>query len=356
MSPATIAGPDARSRRGRTPLVAGVGLLLLALVATGGWFWVNRGRADVGVVAGDEQVMTERTAQGSFALPDGREISLSADVGVETDGDTRAPRGGRLVEIEWRTDATQTLPVPAGVTVTAPPAVGLSVRAGGRVVDLGDDVANAAPSTRSEPERRVLALPGDVDDLRVTMTYAGRSQSVELFTGRRDAGAFRGLYRQFALGSVDVADSQRQQTGGGLVWTSWVDATWVRTPYLEGRGWAPAGREWVVVRRPTLSLLGISGERDRDADYQQTPGRATGEVAASGARLVQPSGPSRLAAGQRGVDGGRFPEMVLDAPSGAPVQVHLTLRTELEPSGDGGPLRAATFTRAVEIPAVVDLA
>lgn len=356
MTPASVVPADSETPapRRRTSSRALVGLLVVAaLVAGGGWWLWNdqwRDRAPVGVLPGELQVFAEREASASFRLPDGREMVVSTQVGVESDGSVRPPRGGRLVETQWR--ITDQNGVPALVLYQGQDLqrVGLRLATGGREVDLGGDVA-----AQADEGSAVLALPGDVDELTATVSYAGRRQSVELFTGRRDAGSFRSLYRARGRTSIDVLDSQLPESGnGGLVWTSWVTAGWQRTPYVAGRGWAPTGREWVVVTDPALEVTSIWGPGDRRTRLEPPQPESPGGVSASGARVVSPPVgrvPISMRSSSLSVE---FPEVVLDAPYGAPVRVRLWVSMQVERESDAP--RRVRFERTWEVPAAVDLA
>lgn len=366
MSPATIAGPGKRSRRGRTWVVAGVGLLVLALVVGGGWFWVNRDDAAPPIaaprlMAEGERVSerVEQTGRATFELPDGGSVIVDAAVGVVTDSGARAPRGGRVVELAWRSfsrtsDPTWRGPRPGQVPVE----LGLSAR--GKSVAVAQVSRGIVGGDRNREPRQVVQVPGDGSSLKVTLSYAGRRQSMELFTGRREAGSFRGLYRPFTALRVDILNTLRDARTAGFTWNSYLNGWWFRTPHLPDRGWARPGREWIVISGAELVVQ--SAERDGVTWYpRHEPELTAGGVRVSGGRLD--TGLPRVVTTQpwhRRV-AMSVPQLVVEVRSGAPVQVELWFRPSMSPEVDAepdpdAPGTGVNFARTLDIPGMVDLA
>ena len=289
------------SARARRP----VGLLLVAalLVALswGGWAWTQRDRVDVGLVKADLNVDSRADLSSYLELPEHR-LSLSAEVGDrgvdEGDDEHRAPRGGRLVELSWELSANQ--PAQPDAAPVQDPDVVLWLRAGGRDVQVARDASKDGHENTSGERRpwssQVVAVAGESGPIEVIAEYAGRRQSVDLATGDRAAGSFAGLYRPSTRGQ-QIRDERSPLRADGVSWMSDAWLTPTRTPYLAERGWAPAGKEWLVLdtaitvkyvhrevgdgwesydeiyREPARATLTIGGRAPLDAGERSGDGR-----------------------------------------------------------------------------------
>lgn len=161
----------------------------------------------------------------------------------------KAPQDGQLVHVEW--------------TVSGAPADGmldasdhtsrLAVRSKKSSVVVDPAIKSPAKasyiSSDNDDQELLVALPGRLDDLQLTLTFQGRTQSVSLASGRRQLGSFSSLYRpQGAGGQVSIERDQPADVTSDFRW--YCDAQLAgmsRAPYLDGLGWAAAGREWAVV-------------------------------------------------------------------------------------------------------------
>ncbi|WP_157063344.1 hypothetical protein [Luteipulveratus mongoliensis] len=280
-------------------------LVLLALI--GAWI-VHvqvRDRLKAGESrTGEYSLSSDFRSSSTFELPDGG-LSVTVEVGEEaTKYDdwsdrtrVRAPRGGRLVEVSWSPQSRQS---DRTIGVTQRPS-SLSLRSGGRTILLEGSIEQSDDTSSGETSKeRLVAVPGDLADLEIVAGFAGRQQSVRVLTGKRELGDFATLYRprsDLALQPVDVGpDNDRYVRGNGFRWELRpVVGQTSRRPYVEGLGWAAAGREWFVVQGSGYySLLGSAAEWSSEtatADYNAT--RVTTTVTANGTRPSRTVTPSR---------------------------------------------------------------
>ena len=253
--------------RSRRIALGALALVLLAVVGIVTWFigYDARPQARAGrLVVGDENVPSARSVE--VREPWGRlEVavgpprrSLPADV-ASTQGNIRPPDGGRFVGVEVSESSGS---VEHRVALPPYPRTHLSLVADGRSIPL------ETPTTAADPcfvpdcvgaltgDAVWVAVPGAATTLQVAAEFGGVTQTVDVDTGTRHAGAAASLY---------AASAALPTTCGRPVLTSgfrlaadakqYCTVTSYRSPYVSGAGWAPTGSEWVVVS-PTVSVVG----------------------------------------------------------------------------------------------------
>ncbi|MBB2892622.1 hypothetical protein [Flexivirga oryzae] len=233
-------------------------------------------------VASDDLVMEVPNAEILLSA------TLSSSATNDDDGTThtvRAPRGGVLLSLEWASRTS--FGAASGFVDTRPSA--LSVRSGGTTVAVDTALRPVDyASVGDDPTQRLLvALPGDRRSVRIVVSFAGREQTLRPASGTRTEGAFAPLYRWTGWGAGTGKFSEQERLAdpsADLRWYAGADAgSAYRTPYLTGPGWAPTGKEWLVVSgvgytvfaRPAANW-GPTGE------VGYTPGKATVTVTANG--------------------------------------------------------------------------
>lgn len=199
-------------------------------------------RGDGWTVSGLRKTSTVQTPNGSLEL----EIDLGKTASGP-DSEIESPSNGRLVKVSWKREpyGGRRKPVWAGNHPTS-----LAVRVGGKTVGL---TANAI----GDGESPVVRIPGDGQDLDVVTTYAGREQSLHVTTGQRTLGAFGSLYRPDDVLPPEDSGTQDERPGELLRWGArWYNFGPLRVPYVAGLGWAPNGKEWVVLYESQLVSFG----------------------------------------------------------------------------------------------------
>ncbi len=160
---------------------------------------------------------------------------------------------GRYVGVGWTLhEDTDVSPAVA----TQPKQFTVSLVAGNRSYDL-----RAAVSEESEPRTVVasksvaLALPGNPKSMTLRVTYDGMSQTVDLPSGTRHAGAAQPYYSgstypvwseagaQFV--TMKAAGFDFDDPLGDVIRCTGTAA--FTSPYVDGTGWAATGRRWLVV-------------------------------------------------------------------------------------------------------------
>lgn len=237
------------------------GLLAVAVVATGVvvHHQQTKDRLAAGASRTGEYSMSDgyRSAGIDFTVPNAQ-VRVSIELGrkgIRTHNDklqtVRAPGGGLLAHLSWTSTSTAADGSDAGTRPSR-----LRVRSGDTAVvvdpSLSPDPASAA-DTDDEKEQKIVALPGKLSDVVVEVEFAGRTQAVQVIDGRREPGDFAGLYRTAVyLGGtqpVSIQQSQPTDPKSPFRWSGSASAgRALRLPYVEGLGWAPVGREWVLVR------------------------------------------------------------------------------------------------------------
>ncbi|MBB2892626.1 hypothetical protein [Flexivirga oryzae] len=234
------------------------------------------------------------TRSGGYSISDG-EVDTSADLVVPnaqidvrveigqrgqqedsddgSDGTIRAPKGGLLVDLSWTSTGA-----PRRTQGKQP--TRLSIRSAGRTVVVDADLRPKPASSDDDggPEK-VVALPGRPSDVELVAEFAGRTQTVRLIGGRRTMGSFASLYPPAGSGSLSalpIDQHQPKDPDSPFSWSGRADrGTVLRTPYVSGLGWAPAGREWVVV-------LGAGYDIDTHDPVTWSAGKGYAEYSTSG--------------------------------------------------------------------------
>ncbi|MBB2894517.1 hypothetical protein, partial [Flexivirga oryzae] len=265
--------------------VIAVALLLVVAVALSalllGRHEDDRGRMAVGDSLQGDYSLSDATYEHdlSFQLP-GSVLSVSVAVGQRASSDetggsveAKAPRDGQLVHVTWSATRSSS----DGAPDTGDHASRLAVRS--KTTSVVVDRAVKAPaqgsSTAGDDDRNqaLVAVPGDAADVQLTVTFEGRTQSVSLVSGERRLGAFASLYRpRPASAQVSQTQDQPADERSGYWWFCTAEARLMtRAPYVDGLGWAPAGREWVVVTGAGVHVADTPAVRRADgrvAEYE----------------------------------------------------------------------------------------
>lgn len=234
------------TRRPWLGLVAWLALPVLLVVGVAGYL-VFHDRVSAGEVrpAGAYRLTGHKTEtfSATFRTPHSSQLRVQVSVGdgAEGGGDRmRAPLGGVLALVSFAAPSSTTPEVPTSADARP---TALSLRSGDRAVEV-DGAVKPTSSTDPEPTTYLVAIPGDVDDLELVSTFAGREQSVRLRTGDRELGDFAAFYRP-ASGQPVVSSSSTATPGLKVEEPRAGDG--IRQPYVEGLGWAAPGREWLVL-------------------------------------------------------------------------------------------------------------
>lgn len=258
----TIDSKPGWRRRAGVAIVALVVVALVAALAVGVPALVHhqseKGRLSVGATRSGEYSMGDGYFAGSYRLVvPGAQISVNVETGrqASTSDDSadgyerlKAPENGLLVHLDWR---VARLGVAGSDHLGDHPST-LRIRSKDTSVVAGRATAPKQATYSSEHRtEKLVALPGDVGDVKLEVEFAGRSQTVSLLGGRRDLGSFASLYGARTDSNRVVSMAQDQPTDPGSEFRWFCDAlggTVTRTPYLDRLGWAPSGQQWVLLR------------------------------------------------------------------------------------------------------------
>lgn len=214
------------------------------------------------------------TRSGGYSISDG-EFNTSADLVVPnaqidvrveigqrgqqedsddgSDGTIRAPKGGLLVDLSWTSTGA-----PSRSQGKQP--TRLSISSAGRTVVV-DAALRPTPASSDADDRgpeKVVALPGRPSDVELVAEFAGRTQAVRLIGGRRTMGAFASLYASSsssALAALPIDQDEPADPKSRFDWSgSATRGSVFRMPYIAALGWAPAGREWILVKGAGYSI------------------------------------------------------------------------------------------------------
>ena len=275
------AGPGRRRRRWWA--VGAAGVAVVALVAGGITFFVLRSGEPVDTrfeVRSLEPVAEEgRLPAGTVQLPAGRlqveasaplrEVPDSTPAVVEQQEEPGRVRGfGRWVGVEWRFG---TPPDPDRFwdpAVRQPKQFQVALVADGTRRDLAaGETADPDPiRNRGYLPHKALwvALPGEPGALTLEVTYDGLTQTLDLRTGRVDAGAAAPLYRKEAWtaasrpctdGKVTIRAPGFAADEDDVEVLCTLTEVALAAPYLPGKGWARPGRTWVTFQLRTQASL-----------------------------------------------------------------------------------------------------
>jgi hypothetical protein len=310
--------------------IAAVAVLVLALSACGA-------HATPGA-----KVRTEQAPKGST-------VSLTSPLGVASvtvgkavdtvDKDRasdlkshHAPKGGAFVPVTWT--FTYATGFPAAAIGAASKPAALALIAGGKSYPL--DTIGRSFGT---PQPEYVAVP-TTTGLKVGLTYDGLTQTVDVATGKRDAGAAEALY-----------SAQQQTVDCGQGWTTSIpikapmDCTLHVTTVPWAGSWAGAGHEYVVVSadiRP-YPLEIHRGSHDARYDVRSVTDRSTVDGIGAKQPLQQDPAASYAMTGTS----------IFDVPTGAH-SLDLELDYALQKGGETGPGTypldpTVTFSRSVPL-------
>jgi hypothetical protein len=117
-----------------------------------------------------------------------------------------------------------------------------------------------------DPDHVYVGLPGGADDVTLEVAYDGVTQTVDLTTQEVEPDRAAGLYDVPLSGESEFGDGgghcpypDREQ-GLEISFACGVLDSW-QVPYVDGLGWAGAGRSWLVADASStlMSLWWISG-------------------------------------------------------------------------------------------------
>ncbi|MBB2892630.1 hypothetical protein [Flexivirga oryzae] len=246
----------------RSVLIGAAVVVALALVTGLVIRHSNKDRLAAGATrSGDYSISAGSSNDDDFMVPNAQ-IRVSVDIGQrgyrhnsddDSDVTIRAPKGGVLVDLSWTSTS-----IPTNYQGTEP--TRLSVRSGGRTVVLDPSLRPRPASAEddSDAPEQVVALPGRPSDVELVADFAGRSQVVRVVSGRRTMGDFAPLYLSAAPGlltSRPIGQDQPVDPRSPFRWTGQANGGQVvRVPYLSGQGWAPTGRDWILVQGAGYSI------------------------------------------------------------------------------------------------------
>jgi hypothetical protein len=237
----------------RKPLIVLVPLLLVAAVVGGGVWLSQREDADA-TAAG---TLVQQPADGLLVgrstdvrVPWGRlqvTITEPLDSVESADGTLRGSFLGIQVELRDTEDA---VPVDRTPDATFEDPV-FAVEAGGEAWEL-EALSGWADGVGVRPgaRRQYVAVPDDAEEVTVTMTYDGVTQTVDAATGDVSVGEAAPLYDPPFPAPGGPCGDQLWSTGAralaGAGNTCFVLGSATR-PYVAGLGWATEGSRWLVV-------------------------------------------------------------------------------------------------------------
>ncbi|MFS3130125.1 hypothetical protein ACLM5J_17115 [Nocardioides sp. Bht2] len=236
-------------------------LVVLVMVATGlGLWWWNRDddpRVEVGDVLVGAQIDDVAFDQ-QVRLPWAQAVVRVGDpvdaVGL-LDARVRAPRDGSLVAVSVEFGDALARPLRPGVALTPPQ---FTLLADGREYPLPDLVEDAMLSGGSylmADFARLVAVEGSDPELAVRISLAGESMEVS------GSGTAPGRFAEFdALGplgserseSLDCGQPTLERGSRVVGEKEWMRGSCerrgqLRTPFIDGLGWAEPDHEWAVL-------------------------------------------------------------------------------------------------------------
>lgn len=254
MTGSTPTSTPRRSRRLSSGVVAVVCVALIAWLATS----IHSDAEEL--VAGSQSSDSGSSAGG--ALPAATVRVPNAVYGLEVFAGRRpdavkpskdaSAEDGYVVSVDARRVGTPAEGHLAGLMGSSPTQV--SARSGRQTCPL----ATLTPFGESEVTvtgDSGCVMVGDVEDLRVVASFAGREQTLDPRRGALRTGDFAALYtagqprRTFAPLTSSPASARRTPpAAGGWDWSPREHLYEVaRVPYLAALGWAGRGHEWAVV-------------------------------------------------------------------------------------------------------------
>lgn len=258
----------------RKLLIVLVPVLLIAALAGGG-IWLSQ-REDQEVTRAG--TLVEQPVDGLLVgrstdvrIPWGRLQVTMTEPLDSVEGDTGTLRGSFIgIQVELR-DTEDAVPVDRTPDATFEDPV-FGIEADGEAWELPAlsgwvDGVEVAPGAR----RQYVAVPPDAEEVTVTMTYDGVTQTIDASTADVNVGDAGPLYDAPFPAPGSPCGDQLWSTGAaaldGAGNTCFVLGSATR-PYVAGLGWAPDGSRWLVV---TVAPGAPSGFETRQGTVEVRP-------------------------------------------------------------------------------------
>jgi hypothetical protein len=191
---------------------------------------VPTGRLDVTVGTAVDRVTADQAADGN---------------------EHRAPDGGSFVPVQWSFDPFGEGGARVPVIGANPEPTEVALVVGDTSVELGSPYKVTGEGITDTGVGTMYAAvdgaPDAVDDVQVSVSYDGLTQTVNPATGERDAGAAAPLYDKPSMGIEAPCTSEGFAHGRVRPEISCLVNAPTRVPYLPTHGWAEDGRTWLVV-------------------------------------------------------------------------------------------------------------
>lgn len=194
------------------------------------------------------------------------------------DANVQAPDGGSFVRVDVDVDLQDLIPVAAVATPFAQETE-VVLRADGRdyLLSVPGGLEISPNGAYDQDGARWVAVDGEPSDLEVRITVDGVTQVVDASDGSVEAGQASDLA---ALPSVeDLQDTDKIRCGASRrldttrltvaykpAMRCWVQLA-LRTPYVDGIGWAATGREFLVVHAVLPRDLSLTTGRGDATTY-----------------------------------------------------------------------------------------
>ena len=276
----TTEAAPARPRGRRWWLIGGAAVAVLALLAGGITYLVRRGGEPAGtryeVASLTSLAADQRLPGGVVQITSGRlevdagvplrELPDPTPIDVDREEPGRVGGFGRWVGVEWR------FGIPPDPDRLFDPARRQPLQF--EVVLVADGVRHDLAAGETEDPNRAegyvrhkalyVALPGDPGTLTLEVAYDGVTQTLDLRTGKVEAGVAAPLYARtrWTATSKPCTDDEVTIKAPGFAADRddvevecTLNQVAIGTPYLPGRGWAKPGRVWVTFQLRTQAGL-----------------------------------------------------------------------------------------------------
>lgn len=238
--------------------IAVASVLVLVAAGLGLWWWSrpDAPRTEVGeVLVGAQVKRVDFTQEVRFPWADAvlRVGEPTDEVGT-LDARVRAPRDGSLVAVSVEFGEALARPLRVNVNLTAPQ---FTLVADGReypLPDLAEDAVLGGQSYLMADFARLVAVAGRDPEITVRIELAG--ETMEVSEDGTELGRFSELADLGPLGSdlgtsLDCGEPRLEpgsRIAGEKEWQrgSCQRRGHLRTPFVDGLGWAEAGHEWAV--------------------------------------------------------------------------------------------------------------
>lgn len=308
----------------------------------------------------DAPARTVTVPAGEFSFRVGEPVDSVTDTGseaetAETAETAEAPDGSVFVPVAW-SFAPLRAADPQSVFVAGkyePTTISLVAGSGSDEVttELEEPYQIVGPGLTDFADRTyyVSVDEADVDDLRLTVSYDGLTQTLDPATGDLDAGAAE-MYADQR--TADVACPRRSWKGQAMVTVDmYCRVTRAAVPYLPSQGWVEDGRQWTVLTITTEPrLLVWDSPLYLPVVYRsRTP--IDGTILNNRRPVAQQVRSGNPSSGQLVVT------LAFDTPAGEGGDLlirrgyDVSPRTDQDVTGLDAPVRRVVFTRAVELPA-----